>query len=123
MKFWEAFMHMHDDRHPIGTVVLTPSGRRAIVKKYLSGASKRDAFDRVQCYYEDGGPRDLVTLQPHQIRPASFVQMLLDMAFPATARKRQVRRRRKQRRARKHPSIQKCAGPVQLGFEFAQLEV
>lgn len=69
-RLLEVFMHMHDDRHPIGTVVLTPSGRRAIVKKYLSGASKRDAFDRVVVRYFDGDARDLVTLQPHQIRLA-----------------------------------------------------
>lgn len=82
-------MHMHDDRHPIGTVVLTPSGRRAIVKKYLSGASKRDAFDRVVVRYVDGDARDLVTLQPHQIRLAPS------------------------------PSVPKITQPEQLGFEFA----
>ena len=52
-----------------GDVVLTPSGRRAIVKKLLTGASKFDHFSRVVLRYEDGGAKDLVTLQPHQLTP------------------------------------------------------
>jgi hypothetical protein len=55
---------------PIGATVLTPSGRRAIVKKALTGASKFDHFSRLVCQYEGGGPKDLVTLQPHQLRLA-----------------------------------------------------
>lgn len=51
-----------------GQVVLTPSGRRAIVQRVLSGSSKRDIFDRIICRYEDGPARDLVTLQPQQLR-------------------------------------------------------
>lgn len=48
--------------------VITPSGRLAIVKKLLSGASKKDAFDRIVCRYVGGGAKDLVTLQPHQLQ-------------------------------------------------------
>jgi hypothetical protein len=51
--------------------VRTPSGRFAFVKKLLSGASKRDAFDRIVCQYEGGGAKDLVTLQPHQLEPVN----------------------------------------------------
>lgn len=54
----------------VGDVVLTPSGRRAIVVRLLSGASKKDCFSRVMVRYEDGGSKDLVTLQPHQLRHA-----------------------------------------------------
>lgn len=56
-----------DDFQP-GETVITPSGRRAVVKKLLAGTSKRDCFSRLTCRYEGGGPRDLVTLQPHQVR-------------------------------------------------------
>lgn len=67
---WGDFMNLLQDRDsiPVGAVVLTPSGRRAIVKKHLSGSSKLDCFDRVICRYEDGPAKDLVTLQPHQLR-------------------------------------------------------
>lgn len=57
---------------PPGMVVLTPTGRRAIVKKHLTGASKRDYFARLICQYEGGGIKDLVTLQPHQLRPVDI---------------------------------------------------
>jgi len=53
-----------------GETVVTPSGRRAVVKKLLAGTSKRDCFSRLTCRYVDGGPRDLVTLQPHQVKKA-----------------------------------------------------
>lgn len=87
MKLWEAFMQ--DVDFPVGTVVITPSGRRAIVKKTLRGASKFDCFERVVCRYEGGDARDLVTLQPHQLRVA-----------PA-------------------PSMPKSSAPMQLAFAFA----
>jgi hypothetical protein len=54
----------------VGEVVLTPSGRRAIVVRLLTGASKRDCFSRVMVRYEGGKRSDLVTLQPHQLRHA-----------------------------------------------------
>jgi hypothetical protein len=65
----EAFMHEPED-FPCGSVAITPSGRRVIIKKHLTGASKFDPFTRIVCRYEDGGPKDLVTLQPHQLRAA-----------------------------------------------------
>lgn len=55
---------------PLKSIVLTPSGRRAVVIKHLSGASKFDCFSRIVCRYEGGGRKDLVTLQPHQLRMA-----------------------------------------------------
>lgn len=69
---------------PIGAAVLTPSGRRARVVKHLSGASKRDAFTRLICRYEGGGPKDLVTLQPHQLRlaePKQEAPLQMGLAF------------------------------------------
>lgn len=68
MKIWELFMREIED-FTAGQTVMTPSGRLAIVKKLLSGASKRDAFDRIVCRYQGGGEKDLVTLQPHQLQP------------------------------------------------------
>jgi len=68
MKMWEVLMRELED-FSVGQKVRTPSGRFAFVKKLLSGASKRDAFDRIVCRYEDGGAKDLVTLQPYQLEP------------------------------------------------------
>lgn len=59
------------DDFKVDDAVLTPSGRLATIKKILSGASKKDAFDRIVCQYVGGGPKDLVTLQPHQLQPMS----------------------------------------------------
>lgn len=64
------FMHHELEDFTVGMIVITPSGRRAVVKKLLSGASKKDAFARIICQYEGGGPKDLVTLQPHQLKTA-----------------------------------------------------
>jgi hypothetical protein len=64
-------MFKDDDDFSAGDEVTTPSGRRAIVKKILTGASKHDHFSRVVCQYEGGGPKDLVTLQPHQLKRAA----------------------------------------------------
>lgn len=57
----------------IGEEVLTPTGRRAVVVKHLSGASKKDCFTRIMLRYVGGGPKDLVTLQPHQLTKISPV--------------------------------------------------
>lgn len=65
---WEVLMRELED-FSVKQKVRTPSGRLAFVKKLLSGASKRDAFDRIVCQYEGGGAKDLVTLQPHQLEP------------------------------------------------------
>jgi hypothetical protein len=59
------------DDFPIGSIVLTPLGNRAIVKRHLTGASKHDHFLRVILQYEGGHVNDMVTLQPRQLRPAS----------------------------------------------------
>lgn len=75
-----------------GDIVLTPSGRRAIVVKLLVGTSKRDLCDRIICKFEDGRTRDFVTLQPRQLRHAP-------PSYPV------------------HRPI--VAVPVQLQFEFA----
>jgi hypothetical protein len=66
-----------DDFQP-GETVITPSGRLAEVKKLLAGTSKKDCFSRLTCRYLDGGPRDLVTLQPHQVRKAPIVERETD---------------------------------------------
>lgn len=52
----------------VGVTYLTPSGRRAVLQRKLTGASKRDLCERVILRYEGGGTKDLVTLQPHQLR-------------------------------------------------------
>jgi hypothetical protein len=49
--------------------VITPSGREAIVVRILTGASKRDVFSRIICRFVGGTSRDLVTLQPGQLKP------------------------------------------------------
>lgn len=58
----------------VGTEVVTPSGRRAVVVKHLSGASKFDPFSRVVCRYVGGGAKDLVTLQPGVLKKAEKQQ-------------------------------------------------
>lgn len=68
MRLWEAFM-LHDiENYPIGTAVITPSGRRGTVIKHLAGESKLDPFDRLVVRFDGGDKRDVVTLQPHQLR-------------------------------------------------------
>lgn len=54
----------------VGMVCITPSGRRAIVKRVLTGQSKKDLCERVILRFEGGPPNDLVTLQPHQLKRA-----------------------------------------------------
>lgn len=72
-------MNMMEEDLPVGTEVLTPSGRRAIVKKHLAGESKKDYFSRVICYYVGGTSRfDYVTLQPHLVKPVSKVRQALE---------------------------------------------
>lgn len=68
----EAFMQTmcEAEDFPVDSAVLTPSGRRAVVIKHLTGASKFDHFTRLMLRYEGGGRNDVVTLQPHQLRPA-----------------------------------------------------
>lgn len=66
----------------VGEDVITPSGRRAIVVKQLSGASKFDPFSRVVCRYVGGGAKDLVTLQPHQLKRAEKQQQDKTPAAP-----------------------------------------
>lgn len=63
-----------DEDFSAGDDVVTPSGRQAVVKKVLIGASKHDHFTRIVCRYAGGGPKDLVTLQPHQLKRAPAVQ-------------------------------------------------
>ena len=67
MKTWGRAMCELED-FKVNDLVLTPSGRLATIKKLLSGASKRDVFDRIVCQYAGGGAKDLVTLQPHQMQ-------------------------------------------------------
>jgi hypothetical protein len=74
MGFWGGFAMFDREDFPEGMEVITPSGRRAIVVKQLSGASKFDPFSRVTCRYVGGGPKDLVTLQPHQLKKAGKQQ-------------------------------------------------
>lgn len=53
----------------VGKKVITPSGRLATVKKFLSGKSRQDCFERVICQYDgEKGQDGLVTLQPHMLK-------------------------------------------------------
>jgi hypothetical protein len=104
---------------PVGVAVLTPSGRRAIVIKHLSGASKRDYFTRIVCRFEDGDSKDLVTLQPYQLRRAGprsvdqWMQAALAFAFPRIKPRPQPERRRYLRMP-----DPRAASAVQLWFPF-----
>ncbi len=54
-----------DKRFPVNCRVLTPTGRVARVRRYLTGTSKQDHFERLICEYADGQRADdWVTLQP-----------------------------------------------------------
>lgn len=80
-------MHFETEDFPIGCTVTTPTGRRAVVVKHLTGASKFDCFSRVMIHYEGGGPKDLATLQPQLLKRADpprvsvSVQCQLGFAF------------------------------------------
>ena len=56
---------MDIDSFPPGTRVKTPTGRKGTVIKHVGFESKHDHFLRVTVHLDGGGPRDLVTLQPH----------------------------------------------------------
>lgn len=61
---WTSFRNF-----PIGSCVMTPSGKKAIVRRYLNGSSKHDHFDRLICRYVDGGRESgWVTLQPRLLK-------------------------------------------------------
>lgn len=68
--FGRLLMNFETEDLPVGCHVLTPTGRRAVVVKHLTGASKFDAFSRVMIRYDGGGPKDLATLQPQLLRRA-----------------------------------------------------
>lgn len=53
------------DRFPVGTRVLTPTGRVGTVIKHKGAESKFDHFLRVTVQIDNGTRHDLVTLQPH----------------------------------------------------------
>ena len=50
---------------PVGTRVMTPTGRKGTVIKHKGFESKHDHFLRVAVQMDGGGRHDLVTLQPH----------------------------------------------------------
>ncbi|NLC22919.1 MAG: RusA family crossover junction endodeoxyribonuclease [Oxalobacter sp.] len=69
---------VHETRHgmayfyPPGTIVATPSGRQAVVLRYLHGTGKADTFERAICRYLDStSERECVTLQPRFLRRIS----------------------------------------------------
>lgn len=71
----EAEMETHEASHgmahlyPAGTIVVTPSGRQAVVLRYLQGTGKADMFERAICRYLDStSDRECVTLQPRFLR-------------------------------------------------------
>lgn len=50
---------------PVGTRVMTPTGRIGTVIKHRGAESKLDHFQRLTVQLDDGGRHALVTLQPH----------------------------------------------------------
>lgn len=50
---------------PVGTRVMTPTGRVGTVIKQRGAESKLDHFLRVTVLLDEGRRHDLVTLQPH----------------------------------------------------------
>ena len=50
---------------PVGTRVMTPTGRKGTVIKHRGAESKLDHFLRVTVRMDGGSRHDLVTLQPH----------------------------------------------------------
>ena len=50
---------------PVGTRVMTPTGRIGTVIKHRGAESKLDHFLRVTVQLDSGGRHDLVTLQPN----------------------------------------------------------
>jgi hypothetical protein len=50
---------------PVGTRVMTPTGRTGTVIKHRGAESKLDHFLRVTVQMDGGSRHDLVTLQPH----------------------------------------------------------
>lgn len=56
------------DEFPIGSRVITPSGRAGTVIRHKGYESKRDNFLRVIVRYDGRDRRALVTLQPRLLR-------------------------------------------------------
>ena len=56
------------ERLPVGTRVVTPTGKRGTVIRHKGRESRRDAFMRVTVLLDGEGPRGLVTLQPWLLR-------------------------------------------------------
>jgi hypothetical protein len=53
------------DDFPVGTRVMTPTGRIGTVVKHRGAESKLDHFQRLTVQLDNGTRHDLVTLQPH----------------------------------------------------------
>jgi len=53
------------DDFPVGTRVMTPTGRIGTVIKHRGAESKLDHFQRLTVQLDEGGRHALVTLQPH----------------------------------------------------------
>ena len=61
------------DDFPLGTRVVTPTGRPGVIEGYQGAESKDDMHERCVVRYTDAGgeDRNLVTLLPHLLRLAS----------------------------------------------------
>jgi len=60
------------DLYPAGTLVQTPTGRVGRIQKSRGARSKHDHFLRVVIWFGPR-PRDTVVLQPHLLKPFSFI--------------------------------------------------
>jgi len=69
--------HLRDvDDFPIGSSVVTPTGRPGVVIAHKGAHSRFDAHERCVVRYQGGGRRDTVTLLPNLlIRVADGPQM------------------------------------------------
>lgn len=58
------------DDFPVGSFVMTPTGRTGVVVAHKGYESRRDPFMRLLIKLDGGGRQDMVQLQPHHVRHA-----------------------------------------------------
>lgn len=56
------------DDFPVGSYVMTPTGRTGVVMAHKGYESRRDPFMRLLIKLDGGGRQDMVQLQPHHVR-------------------------------------------------------
>lgn len=56
------------DDFPVGSTVVTPTGRTGVVVAHKGYESRRDPFMRLLIKLDGGGRQDMVQLQPRYVR-------------------------------------------------------